>query len=90
VLEPALVAIQHPGGLTVGTNDDQVLNYSTTYPGNTVTLNGKEFSYCRGQIRTTSCSRAMGESIRLRQIDTSKSLLLNRGFQWINEMPLNR
>jgi len=29
-------------------------------------------------------------TIELRQIDTSKYLLLNRGFHWINELPFNR
>jgi uncharacterized membrane protein YphA (DoxX/SURF4 family) len=29
-------------------------------------------------------------SMRLRKIDTSKFLLVSRGFHWINEMPLNR
>ena len=29
-------------------------------------------------------------SVRLRKIDTSKFLLVNRGFHWISEMPFNR
>jgi hypothetical protein len=29
-------------------------------------------------------------SMRLRKIDTNTFLLLNRGFHWINEQPLNR
>ena len=28
--------------------------------------------------------------IRLKKIDTSKYLLLSRGFHWINELPFNR
>ena len=29
-------------------------------------------------------------SVKLRKVDTSKFLLVNRGFQWINERPFNR
>ena len=29
-------------------------------------------------------------AIRLQKIDTSKFLLINRGFHWINELPFNR
>jgi len=31
-----------------------------------------------------------GKSIRLRQIDASKFLLVSRGFHWINETAFNR
>jgi hypothetical protein len=29
-------------------------------------------------------------SIQMRKVDTSKFLLINRGYHWINEMPFNK
>jgi len=84
------VAIQFPGALTVRTNDDSVLNYSTKYSDDTVMLNGKEILHWSRPDANHVLLEGDGKSIRLRQIDASKFLLLSRGFHWINEMPLNR
>jgi hypothetical protein len=82
-------AIQFPGALTVRTNDDKVLSYSTKYGDDTVMLNGKEILHWSRPNANHVLLEGDGKSIRLRQIDTSKFLLLRRGFHWINEMPLN-
>lgn len=74
--------------------DDKVRFFSAEYGNHTVTLNkndhltwtepDKDHVALDGEINGSK------ETIRLRRIDTSKFLLLNRGFHWINEMPLNR
>src|SRR5262249_35639627 len=84
------VAIQFPGALTVRANDDSVLNYSTKYGDDTVTLNGKEILHWSRPDANHVLLEGDGKSIRLRQIDATKFLLLSRGFHWINETAFNR
>jgi hypothetical protein len=79
------VAIQFPDELTVRANDDSVLDYSTKYGDDTVTLNEKEFLHWSRPDANHVLLEGDGKSIRLRQIDGSKFLLLSRGFHWINE-----
>ncbi len=67
---------------------------------NTVILTGNRdgsprfvFTYTRpDDTHLTLEGRLRDDSIRarLRKIDTSKFLLINRGFHWINEFPFNR
>ena len=77
--------IQFPA--PVRANDDSVLDYSTKYGDDTVTLNGKEILHWSRADANHVLLEGDGKSIRLRQIDASKFLLLSRGFHWINENP---
>ena len=79
------IAIQFPDELTVRANDDSVLDYSTKYGDDTVTLNGKEILHWSRLDANHVLLEGDGKSIRLRQIDASKFLLLSRGFHWVNE-----
>ena len=91
-----------PGSIAVKTMDDKIINYGADYSktGNTLTLfegadrsKGYKLVYTRLDAEHLLLDGTMGGdalSLRLRRIDISKFLLLNRGFHWINEMPLNR
>jgi uncharacterized membrane protein YphA (DoxX/SURF4 family) len=91
-----------PGSIAVKTMDDKIRSYGADYSktGNTLTLfegadrsKGYKLVYTRVDPEHLLLNGTMGGdalSLRLRRVDVSKFLLLNRGFHWINEMPLNR
>jgi len=94
------VAVQFPGFITVRAMDDSQRGFSAEYGkgANTVTLSqGKSpksvFTYTRPDadhvlLEGTLANNAL--SIQMRKIDTSKFLLVSRGFHWISEFPFNR
>jgi hypothetical protein len=91
-----------PGSIGVKTMDDKLKNYRAEYSktGNTLTLfegsdrsKGYKLVYTRLNPDHLTLDGTIGGdalSLRLRRIDSSKFLLLSRGFHWINEVPLNR
>jgi hypothetical protein len=85
------VAIQFPASVTVRETDDTVLNLRASYEKDTVTL-GQQGTYrwSRPDEDHVLLDGEGAAPIRLRRIDTSKFLLMSRGFHWINEMPLNK
>jgi len=92
------VIVQSPAAMSFRMMDDSARSYSTTYDAakNNVTLtsaadkNKKDvFAYSKpdpDHLVLTGDSLA----VKLRKVDTSKFLLVNRGFHWINERPFNR
>lgn len=88
------VAIAFPTAVTVRTVEDTVLPFGAAYENNTLTLNKKDqlaWSWPDPDHLVLQGSfNGSPATIRLRKIDTSKFLLLSRGFHWINETPLNR
>jgi uncharacterized membrane protein YphA (DoxX/SURF4 family) len=58
--------------------------------GLTSTLNYSEADSEHLLIEGTLQGEAVPVSIRLRKVDTSQFLLVNRGFHWVNEYPFNR
>jgi len=96
------VSIQYPGYLGIRMMDDSPKRYSAEYDAarNTVALSvdadksrKNVLAYSRPDADHVVLQGALGTdtvSIRLRKIDTSKFLLVNRGFHWINELPFNR
>jgi hypothetical protein len=96
------VLIQFPGSLAVRMMDDSPKRYNVEYDTakKTVTLSkGTDKSYqsvltysspdmehvlLQGDLGTNTIS------IQMRKVDTSKFLLINRGYHWINEMPFNK
>jgi hypothetical protein len=96
------VFIQYPGNLGVRMMDDSAKYYNAEYDvaKNTVALSESadkshtnvlayswpdaDYVVLQGPLGTNTLS------IRMRKIDTSKFLLVNRGFHWINEVPFNR
>jgi uncharacterized membrane protein YphA (DoxX/SURF4 family) len=95
------VAIQFPGAITVRAMDDTLLGYTAEYGkgANTVSLSRgakavkSVFTYSRPDENHVLLAGTMADdtlSISLRQIDTSKFLLMSRGFHWISEAPFNR
>lgn len=86
------VVIQSPAALTVRMMDDSSHVFNTEYNAakSSVTIDKKSlFSYTRPD---TEHVVLQGDSqvIKLKRIDPSKFLLVNRGFHWINERPFNR
>ena len=96
------VVIQLPDNLGIRMMDGSPKFYKAEYDAakNTVALSeGADKShtnlltYARPDAEHVVLQGDLGTntlSIRLRRIDTSKFLLVNRGFHWINELPLNR
>ena len=96
------VMIQYPSYFGVRMMDDSPKGYSAEYDAakKTVTLSeGADKSrkgvlvYSRPDADHVMLQGSLGAdtlSIRLREMDTSRFLLVNRGFHWINELPLNR
>jgi uncharacterized membrane protein YphA (DoxX/SURF4 family) len=90
------VAVDFPNGFTVRMTDDTTRFLQTDYDTtkSTVTLNKKDtLAWTRPDPDHVVLSGALEGSpvtIRLRKIDATKFLLVNRGFHWINETPLNR
>ncbi len=87
------VTIDRPQTLTVRMMDDSQRIYTTTYNAQDVTL---RFGGGTTVLKSTRPDplhltlRGDAVSITLREVDRSKFLLLNRGFNWINERPFNR
>jgi hypothetical protein len=96
------VAIQSPGAFTVRTMDDSAHVYSTEYneAKNSVTISGDPdkskknvFVYSRPDSEHVILQGTLINDplvVKLKRIDPSKFLLVNRGFHWINERPFNR
>jgi uncharacterized membrane protein YphA (DoxX/SURF4 family) len=96
------VMVQFPGFFTVKAMDDSQRSYTSEYGkgSDTLTLfvNGdktkrNEFKYSRPDADHVALEGTLAGdvlSLKMRRIDTSRFLLLNRGFHWINEMPFNR
>jgi hypothetical protein len=96
------VIVQYPGHFSIRLMDDSTKGYSAEYDTakNTVALSvGADKSrksvlaFSRPDADHVVLEGALGTdtlSIRLRKIDASKFLLVNRGFHWINELPFNR
>jgi len=96
------VAVQFPGFISVRAMDDSQRGYSAEYGKgiNTVTLSQggpkspkSVFTYTRPDADHVLLEGTLGNdalSIHMRKIDTSKFLLLSRGFHWISELPFNR
>jgi hypothetical protein len=96
------VAIQSPAAFTVRMMDDSAHVYSTEYDQakNTVMISGdpdkskkNAFSYSRPDSEHVILQGTLiGDPlvVKLKRIDPSKFLLVNRGFHWINERPFNR
>jgi uncharacterized membrane protein YphA (DoxX/SURF4 family) len=91
-----------PGSIAVKTMDDKLKSYRAEYSktGTTLTLfegsdgsKGYKLVYTRLNPDHLTLDGTIGGdtlSLGLRRIDSSKFLLLSRGFHWINEVPLNR
>ena len=99
------VIVSFPQGISVRTSDGKTLSLAAQYEAGAVTLTkragadmplqfayGVRFTWSRPDPDHVVLEGANGAaiSIRLRKIDTSKFLLLSRGFHWINEVPMNR
>ncbi len=96
------VAIQYPGYFAIRAMDDSPKGYRSQYDAakSTVTLSQGAnpssksiFAYSRPDADHVVLAGVLGSdtlSIRLRKVDVSKFLLINRGFHWINELPFNR
>ena len=95
------VAVQFPGFLTVRAMDDSQRNLSTEYGKGTNTVTFSQgpnstksvFTYAWPDAEHVTLEGKLGGdalSIQMRKIDTSKFLVVSRGFHWINEVPLNR
>lgn len=88
------IAVDFPQSMAVRTAQDTQQFIPTEYSGDTITLNKRDrLTITRpgpdGVILAGTLNGATA-TIRLKKIDTSKLLLLGRGFHWINEQPLNR
>jgi hypothetical protein len=88
------VVVAFPGAMSVRTTDDTTKSYGAAYEKDAVTLNKRDrLGWTRpdpDHVVLEGSLEGQPTTIRLRRIDTSKLLLLSRGFHWINEMPLNR
>lgn len=96
------VSIQSPSALTVRLMDDSAHIYSTEYneAKSSVTISGDPdkskknvFTYSRpdpDHVILQGTLIADPLIVKLKRIDPSKFLLVNRGFHWINERPFNR
>ncbi len=75
------------------TADDQSLFFQTKYDKETIMLDKDKLTWSRpdpDHVVMQGTLNGAPTTIRLRKIDTSKFLLLNRGYHWINELPFNR
>ena len=96
------VIVQAPGALSVRLMDDSPIGYSTDYsggkdqvvvkrPSDQTTVAVLAYSWPDADHVVLQGTIA-GDPvvIKLRKVDLSKFLLVNRGFHWINERPFNR
>ncbi|HEY6392026.1 MAG TPA: hypothetical protein VIX89_12155 [Bryobacteraceae bacterium] len=92
------VIVQSPAGMSIRMMDDSADGYSTSYDAakNSVTLtaaadktkkNVFAYSWLGADHLVLTGD---GLAVKLRKVDRSKFLLVNRGFHWINERPFNR
>jgi hypothetical protein len=96
------VAIQSPTAFTVRMMDDSAHVFSTEYDPakNTVTISGdpdkskkNAFAYSWPDSEHVVLQGTLISDpvvVKLKRVDPSKFLLVNRGFHWINERPFNR
>ena len=95
------VIIQSPAAFAVRMMDDSVRRYNSEYnpAKNSVTVStdqdkGKSaFTYSRSDAEHVLLEGTLVNDalvIKLKRMDPSKFLLVNRGFHWINERPFNR
>jgi len=95
------VIIQSPAAFAVRMMDDSVRRYNSEYnpAKNSVTVStdqdkGKSaFTYSRPDAEHVLLEGTLVNDalvIKLKRMDPSKFLLVNRGFHWINERPFNR
>ncbi len=92
----AKIAIERPAFLTIRRDDAPPLVFQTNYDESRhrITLtNAGYLDYARSGDSSLHLEGVVQNerlSIDLTKIDTSKFLLTNRGFHWINERPFNR
>lgn len=96
------VIVQSPSTISIRMMDDSARGYSTTYDAakNSITLaaasdktkrNGFSYSWPdANHLVLTGALMNDTLAVKLRKVDPSKFLLVNRGFHWINERPFNR
>jgi hypothetical protein len=89
------VALQSMQGATVRMMDDAVRNYQVKYDaaGSALDLTGPADAGHYTWIKPDNdhiVLASAGATIKLRRIDATKFLLVDRGFRWINERPFNR
>jgi len=89
------VALQSTQGATVRMMDDVVRNYQAKYDVSTNALDltgpadGGHYTWTKPDADHVVL-KGDKLTIKLRRIDASKFLLVDRGFHWINERPFNR
>ena len=90
------VVMDRPQAITVRRQDAPLVGFQTAYrdaPAR-IDLNNNGYLYYARPNESTLTMEGLvnGErvSMRLTKVDTSKFLLINRGFHWINERPFNR
>ncbi len=88
------VYVPFPAVFGVRTTEDAVLPFTAEYENDTIILNKNDrLTWSRpdpDHVLLQGALNGSPASIRLRKIDTSKFLLLSRGFHWINETGVNR
>jgi uncharacterized membrane protein YphA (DoxX/SURF4 family) len=89
------VIVERPGSLWVRMMDDspRVYNGKIVTAQRTISFTEGTLTYMQpddGHVALTGKIGADALDVKLRKVDTSKLLLLNRGFHWINERPFNR
>jgi len=90
------VAVDNANGFTVRMNDDATQFFATEYdaPNSMLVVAKKDKLVWSNpdaeHILLTGTLNSSPVAIKLRKIDTSRFLLLSRGFHWINETALNR
>jgi len=96
------VVVQFPGFISARAMDDSQRGYSAEYSKGTNTFTLSQggpkspksvFTYTRPDADHVLLEGTLGNdalSIHMRKIDTSKFLLVSRGFHWISELPFNR
>jgi hypothetical protein len=94
------IVLESPTGATVRTMDDTVINFGAKYDAAKQILALTQMKTQPSTLAWTTpdadhvvLSGKLGQNtvaIILRRIDPKSFLLLNRGYHWINERPLNR
>jgi hypothetical protein len=90
------VMIQSPTAFSVRMMDDSSHVFNTEYnvAKSSVTIDKKSlFSYTRPDSEHMVLEGTLSNDplvVKLKRVDPSKFLLVNRGFHWINERPFNR
>lgn len=96
------VIVQSPAAISIRMMDDSPRAFATAYDpaSSTVTLSPQSTKNHAGNLKYSHPDadhvrlqgKLVGDAlvIQLRRVDTTKFLLVNRGFHWINERPFNR